>query len=68
MKPVICITEKEYCKAKEIFKSFSEFDCIPTDLDENILSETIRKKHAFGVILGVDVYKDQLYESHRRVA
>jgi lactate dehydrogenase-like 2-hydroxyacid dehydrogenase len=59
----ILITEKEYNKAVDIFKSELDFECIPANLDENILAKAVKDNNAFGVILGVDAYKDELYKS-----
>lgn len=63
MKPLIYITEKEYYKAEDIFKSDEEFDCKPVAFDEEILSKTAKDNNAFGVIIGVEPYKDRLYSS-----
>lgn len=63
MKPTIYITEKEYQKGEDIFKTDNEINCIPAPLEENLLSALIAENNAFGCIVGVDVYKDKLYES-----
>ncbi len=61
MKPIICVTEKEYYKAEEVFKSSSDFDCIPVGLEEDAISKAVIDSKAFGVILGVESYCDKLY-------
>lgn len=63
MVPTICITEKEYYKAEGIFKACPDFTCMPSPLDEMLLSENITQNMAFAAILGVDIYKEQLYSS-----
>ncbi|HBG28847.1 MAG: hypothetical protein A2Y10_03695 [Planctomycetes bacterium GWF2_41_51] len=63
MKQIILVTEKEYYKAEDIFKSNQDFECKPVNLDETIIANTAKQTSAFGVILGVDVYKNQLYNS-----
>ncbi len=63
MKPIIIVTEKEYCKAETIFKSCPDFECKPAGLAEDVLSSAVKHNNAFGVILGVDAYKDKLYRS-----
>lgn len=63
MKPTIYVTEKEYYKSEDIFKSDEDFNCVPVPLEEDKLSSSISDNKAFGCIIGVDVYKDQLYNS-----
>lgn len=63
MKPIIIITTQEYGKAEAIFKSCPDFECKPAGFDENALASVVKDNNAFGVILGVDAYKDKLYQS-----
>lgn len=63
MKPLIYITEKEYYKAEDIFKSEDDFDCKPIAYDEEILSKAAKTNNAFGVIIGVEPYKGHLYSA-----
>lgn len=61
-KPIICITEKEYQKAKEIFDSSDAFVCLSAPCDEASLAHSVRQHRAFGVIVGVESYRDLLYQ------
>ena len=61
LKPVVCVTEKEYLKAEEKFKNSSEFDCMPVPPEEDILSKAIIDNQAYSVIPGVENYSDKLY-------
>jgi len=63
MKPLICVTEKEYHKARDIFAVESEFECIPVPFEEDKLAAVISKKSAFGCILGVEKYQGPLYQA-----
>lgn len=63
MKPVIAITEKEYYKAQTIFQSANDIECIPGPLEEQALAKMLSERSAFGCILGVESYTDQLYRS-----
>jgi len=62
-KPIVCVTEKEYYKAEEVFCNSRQFEFIPTNLSEDVLEETIKKNKAFGAILGVDPFVDGLYKA-----
>jgi lactate dehydrogenase-like 2-hydroxyacid dehydrogenase len=61
MVPIVCVTLKEYQKAKSIFDSCKELKFIPADLQEHLLAETIKSHKASAAVLGVDQYKDELY-------
>jgi lactate dehydrogenase-like 2-hydroxyacid dehydrogenase len=63
MIPVICVTEKEYYKAEDVFRACTDYQCMPLSLNEATLSAALIEKKAFGCILGVDIYKEQLYSS-----
>lgn len=60
---MVYVTEKEYYKAEDIFKSDNDINCVPVPLEEDKLSSAIADNNAFGCVIGVDVYKDQLYKS-----
>lgn len=61
-KPIVCITEKEYQKGKQIFDSFDAFDCLSVSCEETILAHSVHQHRAFGVIVGVERYSDLLYQ------
>lgn len=63
MKPTIYVTQQEYNKAEDIFKSDNDINCVPVPLEEDKLSKAIADNKALGCIIGVDAYKDQLYKS-----
>lgn len=63
MKPIICITKKEYQKANGVFDACPGFTCVPVSLEEAALSKTIKDHRAFAAIVGVDPYRDTLYTS-----
>ena len=63
MNIVVCITEKEYCKAEKLFRNVSNFKCCPVVFDESSLSKVVTGNNAFAVIIGVEAYNDQLYSS-----
>lgn len=59
----ILITELEYRKAQKIFEAEKRFRCLSAPADEKCLAEAVRSNQAFGVIIGVDRYCDELYEA-----
>lgn len=61
MRPVVVITEKEFCKGQEVFESCREFICKPASLHEDALAEAILENSAFAAIVGVDAFRDELY-------
>ena len=63
MKPTLCITEVEYVKAKDVFDAAEDFDCIVSGRGEAELTQAVREKNAFGVVVGIDAYKDALYSA-----
>jgi phosphoglycerate dehydrogenase-like enzyme len=63
LKQTVCVTEKEFYKAREIFESSEVFNCIPAKLPEDILAETIRKNNAFAAVIGVDAFVNELYKA-----
>lgn len=63
METVICVTEKEYYKAEEVFKVETDITFIPASIEEDKLSDMISNNRAFGCILGVEDYSNRLYES-----
>jgi phosphoglycerate dehydrogenase-like enzyme len=63
MKPVICVTEQEYKKAEDIFSAQGDWRFIPVAAAEDAVCQAVKENEAFGVILGVDKYEDELYKS-----
>ncbi|MFH2068029.1 MAG: NAD(P)-dependent oxidoreductase [Candidatus Omnitrophota bacterium] len=63
MKPIIAVTEKEFYKAREVFAAFKDFTCTPAEPDEFFLSEAIRENRAFAAVVGLEAYRNRLYES-----
>ena len=63
MKPVICVTEKEYFKAEDVFENSPEFDCVPISCEEDVLAKAVIDNNALGVILGVENYSGKLYSA-----
>lgn len=63
MKKVVCITEKEFAKARNIFESAAEFKFVPVALEEDVLASAVKKENAFSVIIGVEPYKNELYKT-----
>ncbi len=63
MKNIILITQPEYDKALPVFANSPEIECGPVSPDEATLAEAIRATGCRAVILGVDLYKDELYQA-----
>jgi phosphoglycerate dehydrogenase-like enzyme len=59
----IAVTELEYQKAKSVFEGAKGFKCIPAPKEESGLTDKIKEINAQHVIIGVDKYNAQLYES-----
>lgn len=57
------VTKREYHKAKEVFDNQHDFEIIPCEADEKILSSKIQSENSKYVIVGVDKYKNQLYDA-----
>jgi lactate dehydrogenase-like 2-hydroxyacid dehydrogenase len=65
-KPVVVITEEEYKKGKDVFDSVPDIEIATAPADEHTLSEIIREKDAFAVVLGVEKYTGPLYETIKK--
>lgn len=63
MKPVICVTEREYAKAESIFSKSGDIKCIPAPSSESELAMSISRNRAFGAIVGVEAYENLLYSA-----
>ena len=61
MKHVICITEKEYRKARLTFEAADDLRFVPASYQEPVLAEIIAERNARVAVLGVEPYVDQLY-------
>ena len=64
-KPIVLVVDKMYQKASEVFETAEGFDFISAPGEEAVLSDMIKEKNAFSVVLGDDRYKGSLYESLR---
>ena len=62
-KPVVIVTELEYGKGLEVFRTVDDIEIIKSSFSEESLADLVREKKAFAVVLGVDRYTDALYES-----
>jgi len=60
MKQNICITVKEFQKAAQIFNA-SDYNFIPVNPDEHLLSQAIKQHKASHAIVGVEPYTAELY-------
>ena len=60
MKTKICITEKEFNKARDIFTS-SQFEFMPVPCDEVTVAEAILRHNCAAAVLGVELYVNELY-------
>ena len=63
MKNIVLVTRPEYDKAAQVFKNAAEIECRPVSPDEPTLAENIRTTDCRAVVLGVDLYKEELYEA-----
>lgn len=59
----VVVTELEYRKAEEVFRSAPGFECIPAPAAEAALAERVRQTGAKHVIIGVEKYAGPLYEA-----
>lgn len=59
----IAVTDLEYNKAADIFKSFKVFECICAPSEENELAEFIIRNNISHVIVGVNKYQGALYNA-----
>ncbi len=62
----ILVTELEFSKAAEIFRSAKDVDCQPAPADEAALAEAVTASRARAVIVGVSPYRGPLYEALAR--
>lgn len=62
---IVLVTELEYGKAREIFEGARAegWVCLPAPADEAGLTEAVRTHRASHVIVGVEPYRDALYEA-----
>lgn len=65
-KPVVLVIEEVYKKGKDVFDSVTDLEIVMAPADENTLSEMVKEKNAFAVVLGVEKYTGQLYEMMKK--
>ena len=59
----ILVTATEYEKARDFFNGVPDFQCLPVPADEAGLSQAIRKENSKYVIVGVEKYNSELYDT-----
>ena len=59
----VIVSDPEYRKAVDVFQNAAGFDCIPAPPGEDELAGAIRKANARFAIVGVEPYRDSLYEA-----
>lgn len=64
--PVVLVVETVYKKAKETFESASGIEVVVAPVEEELLSEMVKEKDAFAVVIDVHQYKGPLYESMKK--
>lgn len=64
-KPTVVVTEEVYNKSKFIFDLVADMEIVTAPAEEGSLSEIIREKNAFAVVLGTEKYTGALYEKMR---
>lgn len=62
MKKVVCITEEEFKKARDVFEHVDDFEFVPVNSKEDVLAAAVKEENAFAVVIGVEPYRDKLYE------
>ena len=60
---IILVTETEYRKAEDVFREETRLACEAACAEEIALSKIVREKKAPGVIVGVEKYRDALYDA-----
>lgn len=63
MHEVVLVTQLEFTKGEEVFRSESRFELLPISPDEQALSEAIVARRCRAVIVGVAPYTHSLYEA-----
>lgn len=63
--PIVVITEDVYKKGKFIFDLVTDMHIVIAPADEDSLSEILKEKNAFAVVLGTEKYTGALYEKMR---
>ncbi len=63
MSNIVLVTQLEFTKGEEAFRSESRFELLPIPPDEQILSEAVIAHHCRAVIVGVAPYTHPLYEA-----
>lgn len=63
MSDVVLVTQLEFSKGEEVFRSESQFNWQPIDADEWTLSEAVMAHNCRAVIVGVAPYTGALYEA-----
>ncbi len=63
MKNIVLITQAEYNKAAALFAAATDLDCRPVAADEATLAATIRATGCRAVVLGVEGYREELYNA-----
>jgi phosphoglycerate dehydrogenase-like enzyme len=61
--PIVAVTEPEYRKAEAVFAACKDLQCVPVPVEEQALAEAIRKVGAQHAIIGVTVYRGELYSA-----
>jgi lactate dehydrogenase-like 2-hydroxyacid dehydrogenase len=63
MRETVLITQLEFTKGEEVFRSESRFELLPISPDEQALSEAVIAHRCRAVIVGVAPYTHSLYEA-----
>lgn len=63
MPEIVLVARKEFDKAADVFRSVADFDFQPTDAEETLLADAVRRTKCRAVVVGADRYVGPLYEA-----
>ena len=67
-KQPILVTNREFLKAEQLFRSVQDLQCDPAPPEEDALAEMVAQRGVRAVIVGITPYRGPLYEALASVA
>ena len=65
-KAVVLVIEEVYRKGRAVFDTVTDMEIVIAPADEDSLSQMVKERNAFAVVLGVEKYTGPLYETIKK--